>query len=155
MKGPQPAEGCTPHRAPMLLIDAMLDRDGEVARGETTIRRDNIFFEAGHGVPGYVGFEFMAQTVNAFDGWRRVERGQVPTIGFLLGCRSYKCGIDYFIEGERYVTEVKSLLKDPDDEMVSFDCRITDARGEVVASAIVNAFRPYDPDAFLRAQLGT
>ena len=155
MIGPQPAEACTPHRAPMLLIDTMLEAVGETARSETTIRRDHIFFQVGRGVPAYVGFEFMAQTINAFDGWRRIERGKAPTIGFLLGCRSYKCTLDFFEEGARFVTEVTSLLKNPEDEMVSFDCRILDARGAVVASAIVNAFRPEDPDAFLRAQLAT
>lgn len=155
MIGPKPAAACTPHRAGMLLIDTMLDAEGEVARSETTIRADNIFFEPGRGVPAYVGFEFMAQTINAFDGWRRVERGIEPTIGFLLGCRSYRATLDHFVEGARYVTEVKSLLKNPEDEMVSFDCRIMDAAGEVVASAIVNAYRPHDPEAFLKSQLGT
>jgi len=154
MIGPQPAEKCTPHRAPMLLIDAMLDAEGVVARSETTIRLDNIFLARGRGVPAYVGFEFMAQTINAFDGWRRIEHGKEPTIGFLLGCRAYRCTIDYFAEGQRYITEVKSLLKNPDDEMVSFECRIVDGAGREVASAIVNAFRPHDPDAFLKAQLG-
>ena len=137
MSDPQPADACTPHRAPMLLIDTMMSVGDEVARSETTIRRDNVFFQPGCGVPAYVGFEFMAQTVNAFDGLRRVARGQTPTIGFLLGSRAYKCQIDYFVEGQRYITEVRSLLKDPDDEMVSFDCRILDAQGAVVASAIV------------------
>ena len=155
MIGPQPAEVCTPHRAPMLLIDTMLSTEGEIARAETIIRADHIFFQPGRGVPGYIGFEFMAQTVNAFDGWKRIERGKTPTIGFLLGSRSYKCDVDFFAEGERFVTEVRSLLKNPEDELVSFDCRIFDARGAVVASAIVNAFRPEDPEAFLRAQLAT
>jgi predicted hotdog family 3-hydroxylacyl-ACP dehydratase len=154
MIGPQPAGVCTPHRAPMLLIDTMLSGDDEIARSETTIRRDHLFFQPGRGVPAYVGFEFMAQTVNAFDGWRRIERGKTPTIGFLLGCRSYKCEVAFFAEGETFVTEVRSLLKDPEDEMVSFDCKILDVGGAVVASAIVNAFRPEDPEAFLRAQLG-
>lgn len=154
MIGPQPAELCTPHRAPMLLIDTMLSAEGEIARSEVTIRRDHIFFQSGRGVPAYVGFEFMAQTINAFDGWRRIERGKEPTIGFLLGCRTYKSELAFFAEGESFVTEVRSLLKNPEDEMVSFECRIFNAAGDVVASAIVNAFRPEDPDAFLKAQLG-
>ena len=155
MIGPQPAASCTPHRAGMLLIDAMLSAEGAIARSETTIRRDNIFFEAGRGVPAYVGFEVMAQTINAFDGWRRLERGLAPTMGFLLGCRAYHCEVDYLAEGARYLTEVKSLLKDPEDEMASFECRIMDDRGALIASAVVNAFRPHDPEAFLKAQLGT
>lgn len=155
MIGPQSAETCTPHRAPMLLIDAMLSAEGEIARSETKIRRDNVFFQAGRGVPAYVGFEFMAQTINAFDGWRRIERGKTPTIGFLLGCRNYKSEVAFFAEGERFITEVRSLLKNPEDEMVSFECAIFSAEGAVVASAIVNAFRPEDPDAFLKAQLAT
>lgn len=149
----RPAEACTPHRGPMLLIDAMLSAEGDIARSETTIRADHLFFIPGHGVPAYVGFELMAQTVNAFDGWRRVDRGLEPAIGFLLGCRSYKAARAYFVEGERLVTEVRSLLKNPEDEMVSFECRILDAGGAVIATATVNAYRPHDPDAFLKAQL--
>lgn len=149
----RPAEAFTPHRGPMLLIDAMLDAAGDTARSETTIRADHIFLIPGLGVPSYVGFELMAQTVNAFDGWRRVGRGQEPTIGFLLGCRTYNAMRAYFAVGERLVTEVRSLLKNPEDEMVSFDCRILDASGAAIATAVVNAYRPHDPDAFLKAQL--
>ena len=153
MIGPRPAALCTPHRDGMLLIDAMLGAEQDKARSETIIKRDNIFFEPGRGVPGYIGFELMAQTINAFDGWRRIERGQKPTIGFLLGCRRYACRLDYFAEGARLVTEVRSLLKNAEDEMVSFECRIFEADGVETAHAVLKAYRPHAPDAFLKAQL--
>jgi predicted hotdog family 3-hydroxylacyl-ACP dehydratase len=137
-----------PHKVGMLLIDRVVAREGELVRSETTIRADSIFFQPGRGVPSYVGFELMAQTISAADGLDRRARGEGPVIGFLLGCRKYNVTRPFFADGETVTTEAKALIG-----LSSYDCKIFDAQGEVLASASINVFRPDDPEAFLQAQL--
>lgn len=139
------------HADGMLLIDRLIEVDGEMGRSETTIRPDNIFFQPSRGVPAYVGFELMAQTISAYDGVKRSRIGKPVTLGFLLGCRKYKVIKPFFAEGETLVTEVISLLGE--EEMASFQCRILTPAGDEVASATINTYRPEDTEAFLKAQL--
>jgi predicted hotdog family 3-hydroxylacyl-ACP dehydratase len=140
-----------PHADGMLLIDRMLFVDDERARSESTIRPDNIFFQPGRGIPAYVGFELMAQTINAFDGFKLFKEGKKPMIGFLLGCRKYSAARPFFTEGETVTTEAAPLMGEIG--MASFECRILDATGAELASATINVYRPEDPEAFLASQL--
>lgn len=136
------------HSEGMLLLDRIVSAEGEVVRSEATIRADNVFNLPGRGVPSYVGFELMAQTISAADGLDRRGRGEGPVMGFLLGCRKYSCARPFFAEGETVTIEAKALIG-----LSSYDCKIFDAAGGVVASASINVFRPEDPEAFLQAQL--
>jgi predicted hotdog family 3-hydroxylacyl-ACP dehydratase len=130
----------------MLLIDRVLEAEGERVLSQTTIRADSIFFQRGRGVPAYVGFEFMAQTISAYDGLKRRRSGNKPAIGLLLGCRKYTAARPFFVEGETLTIESLSLLGE--EGMASFDCRIFDAAGAELASAVINVYRPTDPEAF-------
>jgi predicted hotdog family 3-hydroxylacyl-ACP dehydratase len=143
-------EELVPHADTMLLIDRVIASEGETVRSETTIRGDNIFFQAGRGVPAYVGFELMAQTISAYDGLKRRKNGKKPAIGFLLGCRKYNAARPFFAEGETLTIEATSLLGE--EGMASFECRILDEDGGEVAAATINVFRPSDPETFLQAQ---
>jgi predicted hotdog family 3-hydroxylacyl-ACP dehydratase len=151
MNAIRPVAELVPHADAMLLIDRMTFLDDAKASSESTIRPDNIFFQRGRGVPAYVGFELMAQTISAYDGFKRIQRGKKPGIGFLLGCRKYNAARPFLIEGETVTTEVISLLGE--EAMASFDCRILDAAGGKLASAVINVYRPEDPEAFLASQL--
>jgi predicted hotdog family 3-hydroxylacyl-ACP dehydratase len=141
-----PASELVPHEAEMRLIDRVLSERDEMVRAETMIRADNIFFHPGHGVPAYVGFELMAQTISAYDGLRRRRNGLPPAIGFLIGCRRYETDRAYFREGERLTIEATSLLGE--DGMASFDCRILDDQGGVAASGVINVYRPRQGESF-------
>ena len=146
-----PIAELVPHAEGMLLLERVLAAEGEKVCSEAVIRADNIFFQLGHGVPAYVGFELMAQTISAYDGLKRRRSGKQPAIGLLLGCRKYSAAKPYFAEGERLTIETVSLLGE--EGMASFDCRILDAAGAELASAAINVYRPADPEAFLRAQI--
>lgn len=145
-----PIEELVQHADTMLLIDRIVSAEGETVRSETTIRAGNIFFQGGRGVPAYVGFELMAQTISAYDGLKRRENGKRPVIGLLLGCRKYSAARPFFSEGETLTIEATSLLGE--EGMASFECRILDAEGGELASATINVFRPTDTETFLQAQ---
>lgn len=136
------------HKNELLLLDRVVAAEGDTVRSETTIRANNVFCVPGRGVPSYVGFELMAQTISAADGLDRRGRGEEPVMGFLLGCRKYTASRPFFANGETVTTEAKALIG-----LSSYDCKIFDVQGEVLASASINVFRPEDPEAFLQAQL--
>ena len=136
------------HKDELLLLDRVVAAEGDTVRSETTIRANNVFYVPGRGVPSYVGFELMAQTISAADGLDRRGRGEEPVMGFLLGCRKYTASRPFFVDGETVTTEAKALIG-----LSSYDCKIFDVQGEVLASASINVFRPEDPEAFLQAQL--
>lgn len=145
-----PVAELLPHAGGMLLLDAILAETDASVRSAVTIRADSVFFATGLGVPSYVGFEFMAQTISAYDGLRRRRGGMPPAIGFLLGCRKYEVTVPYFAEGQTLAIEVTSLLGE--EAMSSFECVIFDADAATLASAAINIYRPADAEAFLQAQ---
>ena len=136
-----------PHRQPMRLVDRVLGEAGEITRTEHLITPDHVFLVPGKGVPVYVGFEMMAQTIGATDGIRRWRAGQGPELGFLLGCRRFTAAREWFEVGETLTIETRCLL---DGETASYECRLLDAAGTEVSSATVNVFQPRDIAAYLR-----
>lgn len=135
-----------PHRAPMALIDEIVDIDLEekeltaaiVIRGEWT--------------GNWVAIEYMAQTSAALAGaYDRSERPDDPARpGFLLGTRRLTLDLETFEVGARYLVKARCEFRDA--EAASFSCAIFDAEGKEVASAILNAYRPADVTEFLSTQ---
>lgn len=125
----------------MLLIDRLVEASDSHAIGEVLVSEDSSFYRHGRGVPAYVGLEYMAQTVAAFDGARRVETGEPPAIGFLLGTRRYKAERNYFEAGELLSVRAKMVFSE--NGMASFDCAIS-VKGEPRVSAMLNVYRPED-----------
>lgn len=138
-----------PQSGPMRLIDFVISEVAETVSVAAIVRSTNIFFEPSRGVPAYIGLEFMAQAISAYDGLERWRSGLPPAIGFLLGCRRYSTTRRYFSEGETLVIEVTSLLGE--GALASFDCHIKDAGGLEIASGVINVYRPRDPQNFLSA----
>lgn len=92
------------------------------------------------GVPACVALEYMAQTMALLVGLRDRRRGQKPRIGFVLGSRKMETKIPCFCDGERY--RILATCTYEDESFGSFDCTITDGRGETVATATMTAFQP-------------
>lgn len=149
MKAQFSARDLVPHEPPMLLVDRIVDQSGTSIVAEHVVQADGLFFQPGRGLPAYVGFEVMAQTVSAFDGMRRRAAGEEPQLGFLLGCRKYSASVDWFPAGQVLRSEALALLDE--GEMRSFDCRLRDVAGNVLASGVISVYRPDDPEAFLNS----
>jgi len=144
-----PARDFVPHEPPMLLVDRIVGQTGNSIAAEHMVQADGLFFLPGRGLPSYVGFEVMAQTVSAFDGLRRRTAGETPQLGFLLGCRKYAAAVDWFSAGHVLRCEATALLDE--GEMRSFDCRILDPAGNILASGVLSVYRPDDPEGFLNS----
>lgn len=137
---PWPIEDLLPHARPMLLLDEALTCDAEGASAAVTIHPGHLFARD-QGVPAHVGIEFMAQTCGIWAGGAAKREGrQAARLGFLLGTRRYKAIGPFFAFGERLEIAVRLVFRD--QGMGVFDCRITDAGGEVLAEAQLSVYQP-------------
>lgn len=136
-----------PQSGPMRLIDRVVSEGANTVCVAADIRSTSIFYEPNVGMPAYTGLELMAQAISAYDGLERWRKNLPPTIGYLLGCRSYSTSRRYFHDGETLLIEVVSLLGE--GALASFDCHIKDADGVKVAEGVINVYRPSDPEKFL------
>lgn len=140
-------EDLVPHAAPMLLIDRVCDAGPNHLQAEVEINETSMFYEKGHGVPTYVGIEYIAQTVAAYAGWRskQSEPDASPAIGYLLGTRKMTLTRDWFESGTRLDIYVENIFED--GEMGVFKGEIH-ARGgdgdDVIVAAQINVYQPGD-----------
>ena len=132
-----PVTDLLPHGPEMTLLDALVASTDDCTIARVTVTRNSEFAESG-GVPGYVGLEYMAQTIAARVGYEAYAQGVSPPIGFLLGTRSYTCYQPIFAFGSELVISVKPLFVD--GEFGSFECAIQ--AESLLASAVLNTYQP-------------
>lgn len=137
-----------PHGADMVLLDRVLAYEEDSATCETTIRPESKFSDGERGVPGWVGLEYMAQTLCAYIGIVRRQAGKNIQIELLLGTRSYDCAQPIFATGATLRIHAKLLLRSQDG-VCAFACRITDG-AETVASSEIKAYAPDDIEEYLQ-----
>lgn len=134
-----------PHSGKMSLLSTIVDYGDEWLQAEVHITLDSMFADA-HGVPAWVGLEYMAQSIAAWAGLQERLNGGKPKIGLLLGSRKYICNTDYFASGQTLMLNVHVEMR-AENGLDIFNCEI---RGEgIEASAMVNVFQPDDADKFL------
>lgn len=129
-----------PYGKAMCLIDEIIESTVEHIVARVTIRPDSRFCEMAKGVPAWVGIEYMAQTVAAYSGIEEVRENRKPSIGLLLGSRSYESQVSHFPVDAQLEIVARLLLRDAEN-LVAFDCEIfQDARR--IARADIKAYRP-------------
>ena len=143
----RPVDAYVPHRGAMLLIDRLLEAGPQHAVAEVTVPADGLFVQDG-AVPGWVGIEYMAQTISAWSGHRHVAAHGAPRLGMLLGTRRYASRVDRFPAGTVLRVEVQQEFV-ADSGLGMFACRILQD-GEEVAVARLSIYEPADGDSILR-----
>lgn len=139
-----------PHRSTMSLLSRLVKVDSERALTEVDITQDSLFAQ-GHGVPAWVGIEYMAQTIAAWAGARARRAGAEPAVGFLLGCRRYQADQPAFAAGQTLRISVQCELIG-NNGLGQFACRIENMAGQSLAEAMVSVFEPPIADSNLTAQ---
>ena len=134
-----PIESYVPHRDPMLLIHRLLDAGPLHAVAEVTVPADGLFVHDGR-VPGWVGIEYMAQTIAAWSGARDLAEGREPRQGMLLGTRRYHAAVSDFVPGMVLRVETHQEFV-ADTGLGMFDCRILHQDTEL-ATARLSVFVP-------------
>lgn len=138
------------HSGTMLLIDRLIEASDFHAVAEVSITENSTFFRDGCGVPAYVGLEYLAQTIAAYDGAGRHGSGEPPEIGFLLGTRRYMATRGYFAAGETLHIRVDMTFNE--NGMAAFDGVIRIDDNDCVTASI-NVYRPEGRAAGLRQDM--
>lgn len=92
-----------PHRGKMLLLSRITDYDMErhIITGEYDITKDCIFYEKeGDGIPSWVSFELMAQTVCALTGIAHKLFGRKILPGMILSVTAFKTDSEWLKAGK-------------------------------------------------------
>jgi predicted hotdog family 3-hydroxylacyl-ACP dehydratase len=141
-----PIETLLPQSKAMVLLDRVVEVDNDHIVAELTVRDDGLFSLADQTVPSWVGLEYMAQTVAAFSGYHRKQRGEKIGLGFLLGTRYYQCSVDRFTCGTRLQIRAEKIIEAANDLSV-FDCTLEGDNCQ--ATSKLNVFLPQDSKQFL------
>ena len=91
-----------PHKGKMLLLDRVRDYDlkENSITTEIDIARDNMFYEDElGGVPVWVAFEYMAQSVSVMTGLVGLATHTPPKMGFILSVTNFKSETNVFPAG--------------------------------------------------------
>lgn len=134
-----------PHKGQMFLLDRVQSYSLETitVTTEIDISRDSLFYEEDlGGVPAWVAFEYMAQSISALSGIYGRSRGEKPKVGFIMSVNSFKANVPVFKVGETVVVTVHQTIRM--DMAVTFDG--TAKVGETLAvTATLNTVEVEDP----------
>ncbi len=111
-----------PHKGKMFLLDRIRDYDlnEKSITTEIDITRDNLFYEEElGGVPVWVAFEYMAQSVSALSGIYGRSKGENPKTGFILSVNGFEADVPVFKQGKTVVVNVQEKIRV--DQAVTFD----------------------------------
>lgn len=138
-----PIEELVPHRHPMLLIDSVTSFEPTRLTGTFTPEEGS--WDDPRGLPSYAGIEIIAQGIAALNSLTsRISEGATqPSVGVLLGARSYEAAMPFFPFGRRILIEIEEKMQDP----VGFGAflgTLRDEEGRTLASSTVKVFRPAD-----------
>ncbi len=127
-----------PQSGGMILIDEIIEYNDNSLLASVTITDSSLFVDPTCGVPGWVGIEYMAQTVAAWAGIQAKTRNESIKPGFLLGTRKYIANKSYFAIGSQLLITVQQTYRD--DELGVFDCKIEN--NQLIAKATLNVYQP-------------
>jgi predicted hotdog family 3-hydroxylacyl-ACP dehydratase len=138
-----------PHKGKMFLLNRVQSYSLETISitTEIDITRDDLFYEDDlGGVPAWVAFEYMAQSISALSGIYGRSRGEKPKVGFIMSVNSFKANVPVFKVGETVVVTVRQTIRM--DMAVTFDG--TAKVGENLAvAATLNTVEVEDPKTAL------
>jgi len=137
----EPIEKLIPHTGKMKLLSRVktIDTNERSLCAEVDIAPSSFFYEhAMNGVPVWIGFEYMAQSIAALSGKWDLEHGTEPKMGFILSVKDFNAKTNCFSEGTTISIFVKELLRL--DPVVSFECSIA-LNETILATAMLNTIK--------------
>lgn len=125
----------------MLLIDKLISVDAHSSVAQVNIEGNSSFFEADHGVPAWIGLEYMGQTAALIAGHQKLAGGGQDYVGFLLGTRCYQSHVDHFQLGQILLVQCQQVAA-VGESLATFQCTIQLADdGAELASAKLSVLR--------------
>ena len=120
-----PVEAVLPHAGAMVLLSRIVRHAHDHTVCAVDVSTASAFHVWGHGVPAWVGMEYMAQCIAAHGGLRARATGEPVPVGVLLGSRAIELHVDGFVAGRRLHVEARRVWGR--SELFAFACAVTDA----------------------------
>ena len=101
-----------PHKGKMFLLDHLTQHDTteRTLESESLVTKNHIFYdETLDGIPSYVAFELIAQSISALSGVTGYEMGQPAKPGFILSIASYNAKVPSFKVGSSIHVKIKKI----------------------------------------------
>lgn len=81
-----------PQRAPILMVDELLEVNGEEAQSSFTVRPGNFFLDGEGRLEASGLIEHIAQSASAFAGYRaRLAGAEEPPVGYIGEVKNFRC----------------------------------------------------------------
>ena len=112
-----------PHKGRMFLLDRAVDVNFEEysIKTQVDVTEQSMFFDkALGGIPSYVTFEYMAQSISALSGIDNRRRGLPPKVGVILSVSDFKTTVPVIKAGT--TVTVLDCQQDIVDRVFSFNC---------------------------------
>ncbi|MCQ2604070.1 MAG: hypothetical protein MJ215_03390 [Spirochaetia bacterium] len=112
-----------PHKGKMFLLDRVMDFDPEdyILHSQVDVTENSMFFDMPlHGIPSYVCFEYMAQSISALSGLVAETMRQAPKIGVILSVSDLRTEKPILDDGSTVDIHIKKT--DIVDSVFSFTC---------------------------------
>ncbi len=101
-----------PHKGKMFLLDHLTQHDTTARTLESVslVTKEHIFYdESLDGIPSYIAFEFIAQSISALSGVTGYEMGRPAIPGFILSIVNYKAEVLSFKVGTSIHVKIKKI----------------------------------------------
>ncbi|MDJ0846894.1 MAG: hypothetical protein QNK04_00795 [Myxococcota bacterium] len=125
-----------PHRSPLLLLERVLEHDGERTVARPALPDGGWLHRGDGSYPAWLAVEFMAQCAAAHEGLRARAEGRALPRGFLTTAQGLRLRRASFAAGEQLRVEARYLRGRPGLGAVSYTCVIRaegSAPGEALA----------------------
>lgn len=123
-----------PHKGKMFLLDRTLACDSREYSIETQVdvMENSMFFDSVlGGIPSYVTFEYMAQSISALSGLVNREHNLPPRVGVILSVSEFKTYKPILSLGSK--VNVTVVQQDKVDKVFSFSCSAS-VDGKIIAN---------------------
>ena len=141
--------GLIPHLPPMLLVDKLISKNGSSAVIEATIKDDYPFTTEGEGVGVWIGLELIAQSAAVLSKLRDSKESTRPSLGFLLGSRSFIAHKPAFTRGQSILIEIDLDPESIGLPTINASGVITDTLGDPICEGSLTLFEPNDDALYL------
>lgn len=136
-----------PHASLMLLVDELVSSADNSAVVSATIRGDYPFSEGSVGT--WVGLELMAQSAAVVSKLRSHQASDKPSLGFLLGSRSFISHMPEFSPGQKVFIEIQLDEGSQGQATVTASGVIRDESGQLICEGALTLFEPNDDALYL------
>lgn len=135
----------------MLLLDRVIAFETSSTTAEYIPRDTGWYVDEQGNMPAWIGLELMAQTVASHVGLLKRLESAPPKHGALLGTRSYRSTVPFFVPNKALRIHTIMIYRDAGG-LGAYDCSIV-CGNEKLATATIKVFEPEDFQTFIQVSI--